>query len=85
MPIPDFQSTMRPLLCAVDDGAEVPFQQAFEKVCDHFQLTEEQIQERLPSGTQTIIKNRVSWAKTYCRLILVVSFLLKEPPHSQKS
>lgn len=67
MPIPDFQSTMRPLLCAVEDGVEAPFQQAFEKVCRYFQLTEAEMQELLPSGTQTIIKNRVSWARTYLK------------------
>lgn len=67
MPIPDYQSTMRPLLCAIEDGSEVPFRQAFEKVCDYFQLTEAQMQELLPSGTQTIIKNRVSWARTYLK------------------
>ena len=67
MPIPDFQATMRPLLCAVEDGAEVSFQQALDKVCNYFQLTDAEKQELLPSGTQTVIKNRLSWARTYMK------------------
>lgn len=67
MSIPNYQSTFRPLLCAIEHGAEVSFSDAFEAVCAHFQLTEEEIQQRLPSGRQTVIKNRVSWARTYMK------------------
>ena len=67
MSIPDYQSTFRPLLCSIEDGYERLFNDAFESVCQHFQLNEEQRQERLPSGTQTVIKNRVSWARTYMK------------------
>lgn len=67
MSIPDYQSTFRPLLCAIENGAEVSFNDALESVCKHFQLTQEEVQERLPSGGQTVIKNRVSWARTYMK------------------
>ena len=62
--IPDFQTTMRPLLTVIEDGKEHHFSDALEKVCDFFALTEEQRRELLPSSTQTIIKNRVGWART---------------------
>jgi restriction system protein len=35
------------------------------EICQHFQLSEEEMAERLPSGKQTIIKNRVGWARTF--------------------
>jgi restriction system protein len=67
MAIPDFQSTMRPLLAAISDGKVHRFIDAFEAVCRHFNLSEEEIQELLPSGKQTIIRNRVAWANTYLK------------------
>ncbi len=33
----------------------------------HFSLTEEEIEELLPSGQQTVIVNRVAWARTYLK------------------
>ncbi len=45
------------------------------QVSDEFELTEEQRAELLPSGKQTIIKNRIGWAITY----LNKAGLLKSP------
>lgn len=67
MAIPDFQSCMRPLLQAVSDGQVHEFNEAFEKVCQHFGLTEEERNEKLPSGKQTVIRNRVAWSRTYLK------------------
>jgi len=63
--IPDFQSCMRPLLNAVSDGNVHVFNDAFEKVCQHFNLSEDQRAKKLPSGKQTYIRNRCAWARTY--------------------
>lgn len=65
MPIPDFQSVMRPMLVAVSDGQQHKLPDVMDAVCQHFQLTEEERAERLPSGKQTVIKNRIGWARTY--------------------
>jgi restriction system protein len=65
MPIPDFQSVMRPVLVAVSDGQQHKLPDVMDSVCQHFHLTEEERAERLPSGKQTIIKNRIGWARTY--------------------
>ncbi|NHN38957.1 restriction endonuclease [Pseudomaricurvus alcaniphilus] len=56
---------MRPLLEAVSDGEVHAFNEAFDRICAHFQLTEGEITEKLPSGKQTVIRNRVAWARTY--------------------
>lgn len=58
---------MRPVLLTIADGAVHPFNETFEKVCKIFQLTNEEMDERLPSGKQTIIRNRVAWAGTYLK------------------
>ncbi|WP_019606222.1 restriction endonuclease [Teredinibacter turnerae] len=63
--IPDFQSCMRPLLASVSDGQIHRFNESFEQVCMHFKLTEYERAEKLPSGKQTIIRNRIAWARTY--------------------
>ena len=63
--IPDFQSCMWPLLAVVQDGQVHRFNDAFDHVCLHFELTEEERAEKLPSGKQTVIRNRIAWARTY--------------------
>jgi len=65
MAIPDFQSVMRPVLQAVGDGVPLPLSALRVRIADVFQLTEEERKERLPSGNQTVINNRVGWARTY--------------------
>ncbi|MDI3368838.1 MULTISPECIES: restriction endonuclease [unclassified Pseudomonas] len=65
MAIPDFQSVMRPVLATVQNGMPMPLNEVREQVAEQFQLTEEERKERLPSGHQTVINNRVGWARTY--------------------
>lgn len=65
MPIPDFQSVMRPVLATVQNGAPLPLNELRERIADQFHLTEDERKERLPSGNQTVINNRVGWARTY--------------------
>lgn len=67
MPIPDFQSVMRPVLLSITDGSPKLMAEVLEDVCGHFQLTEDERAQRLPSGKQTYIKNRVGWARTYMK------------------
>ena len=65
MPIPDFQSIMRPILATVADGIPLPLSDLRERITNEYQLSEEERSERLPSGKQTVINNRVGWARTY--------------------
>ncbi|WP_082481414.1 restriction endonuclease [Pseudomonas sp. Leaf127] len=65
MAIPDFQSVMRPVLSAVQNGTPLPLNELRERVAEQFLLTEDELKERLPSGHQTVINNRVGWARTY--------------------
>ncbi|MCX5510765.1 restriction endonuclease [Pseudomonas sp. BJa3] len=63
--IPDFQSVMRPVLSVVEDGTPLALSELRERIAEQFQLTEDERKERLPSGNQTVINNRVGWARTY--------------------
>ena len=65
MPIPDFQSVMRPILATVADGTPVALRDLRERIANEYQLSEDERSERLPSGKQTVINNRVGWARTY--------------------
>lgn len=65
MAIPDFQSVMRPVLLAVANGETLSLSSLREKVSSFFQLSDAERHERLPSGKQTVINNRVGWARTY--------------------
>lgn len=65
MPIPDYQSLMRPLLAFGFDGSEKNINDAIKGIADQLQLTQEERQQLLPSGKQPIFTNRVHWARTY--------------------
>ena len=67
MPTPDFQACMRPLLNSISNGQVSSFNDAYEAVCEHFDVTPEEKAERLPSGKQTKIRNRCGWARTYLK------------------
>jgi restriction system protein len=67
MPVPDYQSCMLPLLRYAADGAEHALKEAVAALAEEFRLTEEEKSEYLPSGQQTVIQNRVAWARTYMK------------------
>jgi restriction system protein len=68
--IPNYQQFMRPFLeiayQAKQQGEnEVKLRDVINALADHFQLTEEERSETLPSGRQLVIDNRIGWARTY--------------------
>ncbi|HWH72255.1 MAG TPA: restriction endonuclease [Candidatus Sulfotelmatobacter sp.] len=67
MPIPDYESAMLPLLELASDGIEHRFRDAVEQLAGHFQLTDSERAEMLPSGTAPLFDNRVGWARTYLK------------------
>jgi len=66
MTIPDYQTFMLPVLRKAADG-EVKIGEVIEKLSDEFGLTEDEKAELLPSGKQTVVANRIHWAKTYLK------------------
>jgi restriction system protein len=67
MAIPDYQTVMLPLLRLAADGKPHSKQEAVDTLSNEFKLSEEEKSALLPSGTQTIIYNRVGWAQTYMK------------------
>ena len=65
MAIPGYQTFMLPILQLAADGDEHSLAEAREVMAGQFKLSEEELQQQLPSGYQTVFGNRVAWAKTY--------------------
>lgn len=65
MPVPDFQSLMLPALMALADGSPTPIGEVRDRVAASEGLTPEDVREMLPSGRQSVLVNRVSWAVMY--------------------
>jgi restriction system protein len=56
---------MRPLLAFGADGQEKNINEAIDALANQFRLTPEDRKLLLPSGKQTVLANRVHWARTY--------------------
>lgn len=65
--IPSYQVFMRPFLEVVNaaGGPEVKLRDVINQIAERFQLTDDEREERLPSGKQTVLDNRIGWARTY--------------------
>ena len=68
MPIPDFQSLMRPLLRLASDGKEHSMKESVSHLASEFSLSEQERTALLPSGVQPIFTNRVAWTKTHLKM-----------------
>jgi restriction system protein len=65
--IPDFQTLMRPLLELHADGGEKTQPELRDALAGQFVLTEEDLAEKLPSGTARTFVNRVAWTSTHMK------------------
>jgi restriction system protein len=66
--IPDFQTIMLPFLQILSDGKEHTTNETNQKLAEHFNLTEEELNEFLPSGAAKTFPNRVAWAKSHFKM-----------------
>lgn len=68
MAVPDYQSLMLPLLrFAATKNDEISTNEAVEALAKELNLTEDDLREMLPSGSQFTFSNRVGWASTYMK------------------
>lgn len=65
MTVPGYQEFMYPFLKQLENGNEFKLQDLYVKLANHFALTADDISEKIPSGKQTILVNRVGWTRTY--------------------
>src|SRR5580704_103125 len=63
--VPDYQSFMLPILRLLADGKEHSLVELHGRLAGEMNLTSADLEERLPSGTQTKYSNRVQWSTVY--------------------
>lgn len=73
MAIPDYQTAMLPVLQCLRDGIEHRRPDIVRFVADHFQLTDAERKQLLPSGKMPVIRSRVSWALSYLKQAQVIA------------
>ncbi|GAB3933276.1 restriction endonuclease [Mucilaginibacter myungsuensis] len=67
MPIPDYQTIMLPLLNLLANKQAYLLKDLIEPLARHFNLTDDDLNELLPSGQGFLFANRIAWAKTYLK------------------
>ena len=67
MAVPDFQSIMLPLLKLAGDKQTHSLKECVEFIEQDFNLSEEDKLQRVPSGKQRTVYNRVTWAITHIK------------------
>lgn len=65
MAVPDFQSFFKPILDIAADNNEHSVKEARNIIKSVMNISEEDLMERLPSGTQSKFDNRIAWAISY--------------------
>lgn len=65
MAIPDFQTLMLPTLKQISKKTVIGSKEIISALINEFSLSEDERVQRLPSGTQKVIDNRIYWAIVY--------------------
>jgi restriction system protein len=72
MAVPDFETLMLPLLALTEDKKEHTLSEAGKHMAKLFNLTEEEINENLPTGKNKLL-NRLSWTRYYLKQADLIS------------
>lgn len=67
MAVPKYDELMKPLLKMVKDGEAYKIKDVAAMLAKQLNLSSDDLSEMLPSGRQTVFRNRVGWAKTYMK------------------
>lgn len=67
MAVPKYDELMKPLLEEVGDGQLYKIKDVYTILAQQLKLSSDDLSEMLPSGRQTVFRNRVGWAKTYLK------------------
>lgn len=66
--IPGYQSLMLPLLQRVNSEREYSVQECIDYLAKEFKISQEELDEWLPSKKQKVFYNRVYWAKAHMKM-----------------
>lgn len=75
--IPDYQTLMLPLLKFIKDEQIHNTQEAIGHLAKEYNLTEEELNEWLPSKKQKTFANRVHWAKAFLKMVEAIENIKK--------
>ena len=67
MSLPKYDELYMPFLRAIADGKKHSKKDVRERIVRELKLSEAELQERLPSGKQPVIDNRIGWTSTYLK------------------
>ncbi|MGJ5642816.1 restriction endonuclease [Formosa sp. S-31] len=65
--IPDFQTIMLPMLKLLEDGQPKKLNEVMDLLTSHFNLTDEHLKIKVPSGQMGLFRNRVGWTRSYLK------------------
>jgi len=65
--IPDFQSIMLPMLKYLQDGNPKSINEVVKYLANHFDLGEEHLKVKVPSGQMGLFRNRIGWTRSYLK------------------
>lgn len=72
MAIPKYHEFMKPVLELLEDNHIHKLVDIYNVLALKFELTEEELEEMLPSSKQLVYKNRIGWALTYLKKAKVI-------------
>jgi restriction system protein len=64
MAVPTYDAMMAPMLALAAKGP-ISRKASADIIADHFKLSPEDREARIPSGNSTLVRNRVAWATTF--------------------
>ena len=67
MAIPKYNELYVPLLNLLSNQKVYNMHEVYEIISDELNLTDEEMEEMLPSKSQTVIVSRIGWARTYLK------------------
>lgn len=67
MPVPTYEALLLPLLQLAGARLASDLPAAEKLLAEQFQLSDEERSARLPSGQQTVLRNRIGWASFYLK------------------
>jgi len=75
MPVPSFQEMMLPFLQAMSDGQEHSGREVTQTIIKAFNLSDEDVNDLVPSGGQTRLNNRVGWCRTHLKNAGLITYV----------
>ncbi|CAN5491603.1 restriction endonuclease [soil metagenome] len=72
MAVPDFQTIMLPLLEMLGDGNEHSLSEMLARLGTSLNLSDDDLKERIPSGVQTRLYNRICWSTTHLKKAAII-------------